>query len=622
MLPSRYFRALWFSFLTVMGGVWAYYRIFTGFSVWDDEGAMMASVKQYLDGFRLYDQVWSGYGPVYYFYNWLLRSITGTPVTHDVVRVSALLPWLLTSLVCAWIVHRFTDSLFLASLAQLLILYSLEFFAFEPGHPQEICILLLVCLVASGILVDSRRRLLGTILLGALPAALLLIKVNIGIFAILATGLAVGFHAPWNRFSRTAAASIVGASMFLPFALMRHQLGDPAARVYCCLAITSVAALSLVLFRADRSASLAFKDCWIVVISFVLTFAAIVLALLAQGSSARGMLYSLLLLHLRVSAMGLWYIPVSLSAIWIPWAFSSLGAAGFFTCAVGRGKNRISELVFPFKLVFGLGVFASIISYNHSHVFAFATPFCWLVLYPISKGSPSRLVFPRTLLCTTAVIQTLYAYPVAGSQIFFIRILLIVVATVCVGDFFLWFSAKYAFGLQQVRLMRLAGLVFLLFAVLGYLYMSYRQRKEYESLPALNLAGATRIHLRIQQARDYQWLTQSAINYCDILVGLPNIPSLNFWTAMEPPARMNSDAWILVLTDKEQIDIVSALSTHPRACAIYNPDIVEIWDRNHRDLSGLPLVRYIHDNFKSVGSMDNYFFLVRNERDLSKIPER
>ena len=89
----------------------------------------MISVKQFLDGLKLYDQVWSGYWPVYYLYNWLLRSSTGTPVTHDVVRISSLLPWLLTSLVCAWIVLRFTDSIVLGSLAHLFTLYSLQFFA-------------------------------------------------------------------------------------------------------------------------------------------------------------------------------------------------------------------------------------------------------------------------------------------------------------------------------------------------------------------------------------------------------------------------------------------------------------------------------------------------------------
>ena len=161
------------------------------------------SVKQYLDGLKLYDQFWSGYGPVYYFYNWLLRSITGTPVTHDVVRISALLPWLVTSLVCAWIILRVTDSLVLATLAHLLTLYSLQFFAVEPGHPQELCILLLVCFVASGISIGQKRHFLSNHSLGALPAALLLIKVNLGIFAILAIGLSLSFHARENWLSKT-----------------------------------------------------------------------------------------------------------------------------------------------------------------------------------------------------------------------------------------------------------------------------------------------------------------------------------------------------------------------------------------------------------------------------------
>ena len=88
-------------------------------------------------------------------------------------------------------------------------------------------------------------------------------------------------------------------------------------------------------------------------------------------------------------------------------------------------QNWSSKWLFPIKLLFGLGIIAALFSSNRSHLLAFATPFCWLVLVPASRKWRSRLVFPRTLLCTTAVIQTLYAYPVAGSQILFIRILLI-----------------------------------------------------------------------------------------------------------------------------------------------------------------------------------------------------
>jgi hypothetical protein len=618
----RLLRLLWFGLLTLPGGFWAYYRVFTGFSFWDDEGSMMASVKQYLDGFKLYDQFWSGYGPVYYFYNWLLRTSTGTPVTHDVVRISSLLPWLATALVGAWIILRITDSLVLATLAHLLTLYSLQFFAVEPGHPQELCILLLVCFVASGISIGQKRHFPATILLGALPAALLLIKVNIGIFAILATGLSLSFHTRKNGFSKTSGAAFIAASLFLPYALMRHQLANPQALVYCVLVTASIAAFSQILISSNRAISITSRDCWIAFIAFLFTFAVIVLVTVAQGSSLQSMLDRLVLQHLKVSVGGLWYAPVSLSAKWRYWSFIGIAAAGWVAFSMKNKGHRSLKYLFPIKLLFGLGVIATLFSTNGCHLLAFATPLCWLLLYPLPERCDSRLGFLRTLLCTTAVIQTLCAYPVAGSQALFIRILLILVGIVCIDDFWLWFASQYDLGGRHPSLLRVAGSVALLCLVLNYAYLGYAQRESYNALPALNLAGASRIHLNDQQAREYQWLTRSSINNCDILIGLPNIPSLNFWAGMNPPGRLNVDAWMLVLSDQEQSEIELELSKHPRACAIYNAEILGFWNRNGRDMSGLRLVRYIHDEFKPAGSMDNFVLLVRNERDLSEIPNR
>src|SRR6201988_618468 len=92
--PNKYTFILWFTFLTAMASIPAYYRMFTGFQIWDDEGALMITVKQYLGGMKLYNQISVPYGPVYYFYNWAFRTLSGTPLTHDVVRMSSLLPWL------------------------------------------------------------------------------------------------------------------------------------------------------------------------------------------------------------------------------------------------------------------------------------------------------------------------------------------------------------------------------------------------------------------------------------------------------------------------------------------------------------------------------------------------
>jgi hypothetical protein len=55
---------------------------------------------------------------------------------------------------------------------------------------------------------------------------------------------------------------------------------------------------------------------------------------------------------------------------------------------------------------------------------------------------------------------------------------------------------------------------------------------------------------------------------------------------------------------------------HPRACAIYNPQLVAFWNRSNRDMNTLPLARYLHENFKVVGSLDDFSLLVRNDREI------
>src|ERR1035438_2114812 len=106
----------WFTVLTALAGAAAYLTMMTGFSLYDDEGMLMLTVKQYMAGMRIYDQIFSPYGPVYYLYQWALRTATATPVTHDVVRIRAPLPWPGVPLISGWITLRLTRSLVLAEI--------------------------------------------------------------------------------------------------------------------------------------------------------------------------------------------------------------------------------------------------------------------------------------------------------------------------------------------------------------------------------------------------------------------------------------------------------------------------------------------------------------------------
>ena len=121
----------WLTILTVPAAFAAYYRIFSGFAGWDDEGAFMMTVKQHLAGAKLYEEIYSGYGPVYYFYNWLARSATGIAVDHNSVRITSAAVVVVCSFLGAWVVLRLTQSLAAASASHILVFRGLAFFGNE-----------------------------------------------------------------------------------------------------------------------------------------------------------------------------------------------------------------------------------------------------------------------------------------------------------------------------------------------------------------------------------------------------------------------------------------------------------------------------------------------------------
>jgi hypothetical protein len=613
VFPQRLFIALWFLVLSALAGIAAYYWMFTGFSVWDDEGTLLLTVRQFLGGMKLYDQI-KGYGPVYYWYNWILRTVSGTPATHDTVRMSSLIPWLLTALVCAWIVLRLTRSLLLASFTHLLTFLGLSFFRKEPGHPQELCILLMMALVASGIAcVLPRWRLPSMFCLGALPGALLLIKVNIGIFMILGVALAVLWHLHGTRLPTYLFGAVAGASLILPFAIMKAHLGGSSADRYCLVVVISTIALLLVLTRLPRIKFLSLRDSWIVFASFICMVVVVLLVLIAgERVSPYNILNSLVLVNLRVSInQGLWYIPVRLPRLWIPWIFASLAGAIFVRMAP---KNDATERsLFYLKLMLGPLSAAGVVFFGQSLLSPVA-PFSWLVLCGPTEEAQISQSFTRTLLCSITVIQTLYAYPIAGSQSDFIQIPLIVVAMVCLGDFFVWYRSSRPAAPSSTH--RVALAMALLCVPAFYLLVGGIHRKTYNSLMPLDLPGAGRIHLAAAQARDYHWLVQNIEANCDIFFGMPELPSLHIWTGIAPPAGLGAGSWMVVYTDEDQAAVSSELSMHPRACAFYNPQLVAIWNTSNRNMDALPLARYIRRNFKVVGTQDDFSFLVRNDRNI------
>jgi hypothetical protein len=624
--PSAIRTALWFAILTVPAAVAAYYRTFSGFAEWDDEGSLMMTVRQYLTGAKLYEEIYSGYGPVYYFFNWLVHSAMSHVLNHNAVRFTAVAISLLCALACAWIVLRLTGSLAVASVTHLLVFRALQFFTNEPGHPQELCMLLLVCLAGSGI-VSANPRYVWMVLAaaGSLAAALTLVKVNLGIFAVVAVALAVLFQSPPTWFFRAAKYAACAAALLLPVALMRVHLNDPATQAYCVVITFSIAGVLAGAQGFSQTGTLSVRQCVAAAAGFAVTFVLILLVLVWQGVSMQATLNMLVLNHIRINVSpGFWYQPIRLGGIWTAWAVASVGSA-ILVCRILRsGQANAYRLLAPCQVLFG-GAGLLIALAMPAFLVGFVTPFCWLLLCPRTQYVPALPAHARILLCTVTVLQTLYAFPIAGSQTYFLRVLLIVVAAVSLFDGL--HSLPKALVSVTRGFSRPAAAVTLAAVALAYPVLAYRAQRFYASKTPLNLPGAERVHVEKQEAENFQWLVTNLRQNCDTFVGLPGIPSLYFWTGKpmpglvhQPPGQLNFGQWMDMFTPAQQKAIIADLSRHPNVCAVYHPSGVDFFNTGKQDVHSWPLAHHILTQFKTIGESGDYQFMVPRERQLT-IPQ-
>ncbi len=261
-----------------------------------------------------------------------------------------------------------------------------------------------------------------------------------------------------------------------------------------------------------------------------------------------------------------------------------------------------------------LASFILIVLFLGGWLFELVPPFCWLVLYGRPENGSESDAFARTLLCVVTVLQTLIAYPIAGSQRSFILVLPIILVMICLGDFLQWQLKRLP--IIPPFFVRAVTPVLLICVAASYVAIINSERKDYGSLPSLQLPGAGRIHLQQRQAQDYRWLVRNLDDHCDVFVGLPELPSLHLWTGKDPLAGLEVDNWMLTASNEQQIAASAALSEHPNACAIRNPGLVDFWTRTNQNTDPPPLARYLRENFKVVGSTGQFSLLVRNERKL------
>src|SRR4051812_47868311 len=91
-------RVLCFAAVAAFLAFAGYKRLFIWFAPWDDEGYMLVSLDSFHGGGRLYDEVYTSYGPFYFESMDAIFRLGGLAITHDHGRLVSLAVWVAVSL--------------------------------------------------------------------------------------------------------------------------------------------------------------------------------------------------------------------------------------------------------------------------------------------------------------------------------------------------------------------------------------------------------------------------------------------------------------------------------------------------------------------------------------------
>jgi hypothetical protein len=530
------------------------------------------------------------------------------------MRFVSLALWVASPVLILLLVYRATGSLILAAGTHFMALYALEFIALFPAHPQEFCMLLLAGFGLSGY---ARNRTVRAALLGAFAAAMAATKINLGIYAalVLAIAFAYASRPAWLR--RLAFLSFVGLGF--PVLLMWSHLSEPWAMKYCLMVVLSLAAAILAVSRGKLDGELGLREFAVAGISFAAVITAASLLSLAHGGSLNQTIYWLILAPKKAFSTS-WFFAPYIRTKSLPWAVAGLAAAWY------AGRSSVNHTLVAFlKLGLCAGVVFLFAIQSYYLLLRFAVPFLWLVADDTGHDEADRADrFARAILALTAVIQVLYAYPVAADpHVRFVAVFIIVIAVLCLRDGLQYLAVRWPLLRRPVLLRTAAATGVLLLAGLNvgsaWLYV-----RRYQSFEPLNIAGMRRIHVKHDQGVALRRLVQRvATQRCTALFTVPTVLSLNLWTRTQPLTLAGGN-WINAADDAFQESVVRDVERQPQACVVYSQKIIDTWMlKDVHDVSSKPVVRFIHENYRPefevrVSPDWDYRFMVPKQADSPK----
>ena len=600
-MTRRFATVAAFLFSTAVAATTTYCNIFSYFAPYDDEGFFLNAARDFHEADGLYDRVcFPLYGPLHFEIIEGLFSLLRLPYTHDAARLVATVIWTATSLASGIVIFAVSRNIVLGVAAQLLTMNALLLpMVYEASlHPAPFQSLFLLLLIASAFAIP-RHFHLAAIAQGVLLSALCLIKLNVGIFALLAIAAFWASTATLGRLRPFAMGLTTLPIVTLPLFLMKGTLADVATQRL--LVVFTASAIAVILVLWSDTAMFRFPPAvWLLgaTSALAVTIASVAIVLRRGTTLAR-------LIH-DVLFLGSQFITLAYSRVNLGRFDRALAIAGLASCIAAvllRRFLRRSTDVVMISAIARMAV-GAVLAYSVSGIFRtlplgfLFAPFAWVALYPLFSPAERTHTALRRVAVLLAVMQTLQTYPV--EKVLLSSFLFVIVALLCVHDGFV--------ELQSVELktpaVRAAAATILALVVGAGTGRSLQTiARRYAAGSPLALPGCTRIRLESEQANALVRTVALLNTSCNRLLTIPGMMSFYLWTGQRPPTSLNATAWMYLLTNEQQQQIVSSVRDRDRVCVAALGDVIA---RSGGEDSPRPLVSYIARNFTVVSRNGDY----------------
>ena len=592
-------RRVWplYALIALAGAGYAYLHLYSQWASYDDEGYLLESVRQFVDGHTLYTDVFSQYGPLYYEVFGGFFAVTGIEPTNDIGRAIVLVVWVASATALGLLAQRATSKAWIGLIVQVAAL-AMTFLANEPMHPVGLATVLTIGLLAA--LPWGRRPDIRTcaLLLGALCGALALVKLNQGLLAGVALVAGALLVLPTGRSRQPIALGTGVALAVLAPVLFASNLGEGWTTR---LMIFESALLLAIVVRAwssdgETPAAPVWRWLGLILAGAVALSLASMLLIVALGTSPSELVDGAFVAptrHPRTTVL-----PLELGWLAVIAALAALVAA-----VVVRLRRPPDELRVAGRVAGAAAIVFATLTLSRSTPdgvtwqYAVFAATAWLAARgpaETDEQAGARLARMSAILVTaTGLLQV---YPVAGTQRIAAAVSFLLVAALLARDALTIERAGEWDAPRPAVVAGAAAFALGCWAAFGISHPVQRVTNGYFDNDPIAVHGAERLRVPAANARAYRAIV-AATRGCDPLITYPGMNSFNIWAQKQPPTGMNTTSWMTLLDAGQQQRVVDAIKSSPRLCVLGNDKIEDLWLSYTKlpaaEIATRPLVRYL-----------------------------